>query len=52
MSGRAPAVDSGGKCVLRFSNGGWDGVSNFGDSVLKFTTTGGTLALADYCYPE
>ena len=52
MSGRAPAVDSGGNVYYASGNGGWDGVSNFGDSVLKFTTTGGTLALADYFTPS
>ena len=52
MSGRAPAIDSNGNVYYASGNGGWDGVSNFGDSVLKFTTTGSALTLADYFTPD
>ena len=52
MSGRAPVVDSNGNVYYATGNGGWDGVSNFGDSVLKFSTTGGTLSLTDYFTPD
>jgi len=46
--GRAPAVDSNGNAYYASGNGGWDGVSNFGDSVMKFSTTSGILSFTDY----
>jgi hypothetical protein len=52
MSGRAPAVDSSGNVYYASGNGGWDGVSNFGDSVMKFSTTGGVLSMTDYFTPD
>ena len=52
MSGRAPVVDSRGNLYYASGNGDWDGVSNFGDSVLKLGTTGGTLSLVDYFTPD
>jgi hypothetical protein len=52
MAGRAPVVDNSGNVYYASGNGGWDGVSNFGDSVLKLRTTGGTLSLADYFTPD
>jgi len=52
MSGRAPAIDSNNNVYYATGNGGWDGVSNFGDSVLKFSTTGGILSLVDYFTPD
>ena len=52
MSGRAPVIDSNNNVYYASANGGWDGVSNFGDSVLKFTTTGSALSLADYFTPD
>src|SRR5262249_1038804 len=45
MSGRAPVVDSAGNLYYATGNGDWDGVSNFGDSVLKIGTAGGNLSL-------
>jgi hypothetical protein len=52
MAGRAPVVDSGGNVYYASGNGGWDGLSNFGDSVMKFSTTGSVLSLADYFTPD
>ena len=52
MAGRAPVVDGNGNVYYASGNGGWDGVSNFGDSVMKFITTGGILSLSDYFTPD
>jgi hypothetical protein len=52
MSGRAPAVDSAGNLYYASGNGDWDGVSSFGDSIMKIATTGGTLSLVDYFTPD
>ena len=52
MSGRAPAIDSAGNLYYASGNGDWDGESSFGDSVLKFGTTGGSLSLSDYFTPD
>src|SRR5262249_11307758 len=48
----APAVDSGGNLYYASGNGDWDGVTNFGDSIIKLSTTGGTLSLVDYFTPD
>jgi hypothetical protein len=52
MAGHAPVVDSSGNLYYASGNGDWDGVSNFGDSVMKIGTTGGTLSLLDYFTPD
>ncbi len=52
MSGRAPAVDSSGNLYYATGNGDWDGVSSFGDSIVKLSTTGGVLSVADYFTPD
>jgi hypothetical protein len=52
MAGRAPVVDSSGNLYYASGNGDWDGVSNFGDSVMKIGTAGGTLSLLDYFTPD
>jgi hypothetical protein len=52
MAGRAPVVDSSNYVYYASGNGGWDGVSNFGDSVMKFATTGGVLTMKDYFTPD
>ena len=53
MGGGAPAVDSSGYLYLITGNGGFDantGGSNYGDSVVKFSTTSG-LSVVDYFAP-
>src|ERR1700733_4179595 len=52
MSGRAPAVDSSGNLYYATGNGDWDGVSSFGDSIVKLSTAGGVLTQADYFTPD
>jgi len=52
MSGRAPVVDSSGNLYYATGNGDWDGVSSFGDSIIKLSTTGGVLSLTDYFTPD
>ncbi|MGB8540665.1 MAG: hypothetical protein WCD49_03410 [Candidatus Acidiferrales bacterium] len=52
MSGRAPVVDSSGNLYYATGNGDWDGVSSFGDSIIKLSTTGGVLTQTDYFTPD
>ena len=49
-SGRAPAIDGPGDVFAATGNGDWDGVSNFGESVLHLS--GVNLALLDWYTPE
>lgn len=46
--GNAPAVDANGNIYVETGNGGFDGVSNFSDSVVKLSPTGSVL---DYFTP-
>jgi hypothetical protein len=39
MGGRAPAVDADGNVYYSTGNGTWDGVTNFGESFIKFGPT-------------
>src|SRR5579875_2108745 len=48
----APVVDSSGNLYYATGNGDWDGVSSFGDSVVKLGTTNGVLSLLDYFTPD
>ena len=50
MSGGAPAADSSNNLYVITGNGIFDGVSAFGDSFLKLSTSGG-LSVADYFTP-
>jgi hypothetical protein len=52
MSGRAPVVDSSGNLYYATGNGDWDGVSSFGDSIVKLSTAGGILTQTDYFTPD
>src|SRR5580658_6894019 len=52
MSGRAPVVDSSGNLYYATGNGDWDGVSSFGDSIVKLSTSGGVLTQTDYFTPD
>ncbi len=54
MGGGAPAVDASGNLFFITGNGTFDantGGSNYGDSVVKLSTTGG-LSVADYFTPQ
>jgi hypothetical protein len=48
MAGRAPAVDSNGNVYYMTGNGDEDGSTNFGDSILKSSSSSGGLSLVDY----
>jgi len=49
QSGRAPAVDDSGNVYMITGNGDYDGVSDFGESFLKFS--GATPLLVDWYTP-
>jgi uncharacterized protein (TIGR03437 family) len=49
-SGRAPAVDGNGNILAVTGNGDWDGVANFGESLLHLS--GANLALLDWYTPQ
>jgi hypothetical protein len=52
QGGRAPTVDAAGNAYFVTGNGRWDGIRNFGDSVLKFSVTRTGLTLIDYFTPD
>lgn len=49
-SGRAPAIDGAGDVYAATGNGDWDGVSNFGESLLHLS--GSNLSLVDWYTPQ
>jgi uncharacterized protein (TIGR03437 family) len=49
-SGRAPAVDGAGDIFAATGNGDWDGVANFGESLLHLS--GSNLSLVDWFTPQ
>ena len=51
QGGRAPAIDGAGNVYVATGNGKWDGVRNFGNSVLKFAVSRSGLTLLDYFTP-
>ena len=51
MAGRAPAVDADGSVYYITGNGNWDGVTNFGESFVKFGPTPDT-PLLDWFTPS
>lgn len=52
MSGAAPAVDASGNIYFATGNGGWDGTSDFGDSILKLgPPANGSFPVLDYFTP-
>jgi hypothetical protein len=51
-SGTGPAVDSTGNIYAVTGNGDYDGISSFGDSVLKLSTAGNALLLLDWFAPD
>jgi hypothetical protein len=51
MSGGAPAADNNNNLFLITGNGTFDGGTNFGDTLLKMSTSGG-LSVADWFTPS
>ena len=51
QGGRAPTIDASGNAYFATGNGKWDGVRNFGDSLLKFSVSRTGLSLVDYFTP-
>jgi len=51
QSGRAPAVDRDGAIYYETGNGTWDGVHEFGESLLKLRVKGNAFSLVDYYTP-
>jgi len=49
QTGRAPAIDPAGNIYLATGNGDYDGVTAFGESVLKLS---GDLSILDWYTPE
>jgi len=50
QSGRAPAIDADGNLYVATGNGDFDGLSNFGESVLKLSSKG--LSILDWYTPN
>ncbi len=50
QTGRAPAADANGNIYAVSANGDWDGVANFGQSVLRLS--GADLSLLDWYTPS
>ena len=51
QSGRGPAIDSEGNLFYEVGNGDWDGVSNFGESLVKLRVGPRGFEVADYYTP-
>lgn len=49
-SGRAPSIDGDGNVIAVTANGDWDGVANFGESLLHLS--GANLSLLDWFTPQ
>jgi uncharacterized protein (TIGR03437 family) len=49
QTGRAPAIDATGNLYVATGNGDYDGLSNFGESVLKLS---GDLSIQDWYTPD
>lgn len=50
QGGRAPAIDGAGNLIAVTANGDWDGVSNFGESILYLSGT--NLSVLDWYTPQ
>jgi hypothetical protein len=48
MSGGAPAIDSSNNLYVITGNGDYDGSNDFGDSLLKFSTSGGLTRIDSF----
>ena len=51
MGGGGPAADASGNIYITTGNGPWDGLTAWGDSVLKFSSNG-QLQMLDYFTPD
>src|ERR1019366_3280162 len=51
QSGRGPAIDAAGNIYFQAGNGDWDGVHNFGTSLVKLKLAGDALVADDYFTP-
>lgn len=52
QSGRGPAVDSSGNAYFAVGNGGWNGKTDFGSSILKLQIGAADLAVVDSFTPH
>src|SRR4029077_15668561 len=52
QSGRAPAIDSAGNVYFATANSIWDGVRNWGDSVLKLSVSHSGISILDWFTPS
>jgi outer membrane protein assembly factor BamB len=52
QSGRGPAVDEQGNIYFETGNGDWDGVHDFGESLLKLRVENGQFEIADFFTPS
>jgi hypothetical protein len=51
MSGNGPAADAGGNIYFATGNGSWDGITNFGDSIVKLgPPSAGSFPAASFDY--
>ncbi len=51
-AGQAPAVDASGNVYMMTGNGSYDGVTEFSNSFLKFTSGSGGLTMVDWFTPD
>ncbi len=52
QSGRGPVVDADGSVYYETGNGAWDGLRNFGTSVVRLTLGAAGLRVADFFTPH
>ncbi len=52
QSGRGPAVDEQGNIFFEVGNGTWDGVRDFGNSLIKLTIGSNGFSISDYFTPH
>jgi len=52
QSGRGPAVDRSGALYFEVGNGGWNGTTDFGNSVIKVRAEGSRLWVDDFYTPH
>jgi hypothetical protein len=52
QSGRGPAVDDDGSIFFEVGNGDWDGVRNFGSSLVKLNIGNDGFSVSDYFTPH